>query len=215
MVVGWEEIRKRVRVSHISSSPLAQPVAPPSIASNSMSPSSTSDSPHSATATMTTPAAAANVVRPYPPLPNRDFTVEIPPQMPPGPNGANTLKSPTSLKSAATANAAVANAAAAAAAAAATRPPSFSREGILGAAQKTRNLSQPADNRPEAIANGIPKPATTTTTTTTTTPTTEESINPLKRRNTDATVDYPRRRATIAVGELSFLRELPGDYLDA
>lgn len=208
MVVGWEEIRKRVRVSQTSSSPLAQPVAPPSIASNSMSPSSTSDSPHSATATMTTPAAAANVVRPYPPLPNRDFTVEIPPQMPPGPNGANTLKSPTSLKSAA-----AANAAAAAAAAAATRPPSFSREGILGAAQKTRNLSQPADNRPEAIANGIPKPATTTTTTTT--PTTEESINPLKRRNTDATVDYPRRRATIAVGEISFLRELPGDYLDA
>ncbi|KAL2267688.1 hypothetical protein VTJ83DRAFT_4965 [Remersonia thermophila] len=179
MVVGWEEIRQRVRVSQVSSQ-LAPPVAPPSISTSSMSPSSTGESPHSATAAMTTPAAAASVVRPpYPPLPNRDFTVEIPsPQMPQGPNGANTLKSPTTLKT---------PVAATAAAAAANRTPSFSREGILGSAQKARNLSQTSDNRPEAIANGIPKSAPS-----------EESINPLKRRNTDATVDYPRRRATIA-----------------
>ncbi|KAK4103589.1 hypothetical protein N658DRAFT_280147 [Parathielavia hyrcaniae] len=136
-----------------------------------MSPSSNGDSPHSATATMTT-AAASGVTRQFP-LPNRDFSVEIPsPQLAAAPNGANTLKSPNSLK-----------------AAAAARTPTFSREGILGSAQKARNLSQSSDNRPDSIQNGIPKS------------TSEESINsinPLKRRNTDATVDYPRRRATIA-----------------
>ncbi|KAK4126117.1 hypothetical protein N657DRAFT_679111 [Parathielavia appendiculata] len=136
-----------------------------------MSPSSNGDSPHSATATMTA-AAAAGVSRQFP-LPNRDFSVEIPsPQLAAAPNGANTLKSPNSLK-----------------AAAAARTPSFSREGILGSAQKARNLSQSSENRPESVQNGIPKS------------TSEESINsinPLKRRNTDAAVDYPRRRATIA-----------------
>ncbi len=131
-----------------------------------MSPSSNGDSPHSATATMTT-SASATIVRQFP-LPNRDFSVEIPsPQLTGGSNGANSLKSPNSLKAA--------------------RTPSFSREGILGSAQKARNLSQSSDNRPDAIPNGIPKS------------TSEESINPLKRRNTDAAVDYPRRRATIAV----------------
>lgn len=135
----------------------------------SMSPSSNGDSPHSVTATMTT-ATSANVVRQFP-LPNRDFSVEIPsPQLTAGPNGANVLKSPNSLK-----------------AAAAARNTNFSREGILGSAQKARNLSQSSDNRPDTMSNGIPKS------------TSEESINPLKRRNTDATVDYPRRRATIAV----------------
>ncbi|KAK4109867.1 hypothetical protein N656DRAFT_838707 [Canariomyces notabilis] len=131
-----------------------------------MSPSSNGDSPHSATATMTGATNAA-VVRPFP-LPNRDFSVEIPsPQLGAATNGANTLKSPTSLKSA--------------------RTPSFSREGILGSAQKARNLSQTAENRPENATNGIPKSQSDV-----------ESINPLKRRNTDAGVDYPRRRATIA-----------------
>ncbi|KAL2131542.1 hypothetical protein VTI74DRAFT_4919 [Chaetomium olivicolor] len=130
-----------------------------------MSPSSNGDSPHSATATMTA-AASASVVRQFP-LPNRDFSVEIPsPQIAAGANGANSLKSPSSLKSA--------------------RTPSFSREGILGSAQKARNLSQTSENRPDSASNGIPKS------------TSEESVNPLKRRNTDAGVDYPRRRATIA-----------------
>ncbi|KAH6856535.1 hypothetical protein B0I37DRAFT_389759 [Chaetomium sp. MPI-CAGE-AT-0009] len=130
-----------------------------------MSPSSNGDSPHSVTATMTS-AASATVARPYP-LPNRDFTVDIPsPQLPAGSNGASLLKSPNSLKAA--------------------RASNFSREGILGSAQKARNLSQSSDNRPEGVPNGIPKS------------TSEETINPLKRRNTDAAVDYPRRRATIA-----------------
>jgi hypothetical protein len=116
-----------------------------------------------------TTATSANVVRQFP-LPNRDFSVDIPtPQLSAGPNGANVLKSPNSLK------------------AAARGANNFSREGILGSAQKARNLSQSSDNRPDTMSNGIPKS------------TSEESINPLKRRNTDAAVDYPRRRATIAV----------------
>ncbi|KAH6631875.1 hypothetical protein F5144DRAFT_490097 [Chaetomium tenue] len=132
-----------------------------------MSPSSNGDSPHSVTATMTT-AASATVVRQQYPLPNRDFTVDIPsPQLAAGTNGAGLLKSPNSLK-------------------AARASSNFSREGILGSAQKARNLSQSSDNRPDGVPNGIPKS------------TSEESINPLKRRNTDAAVDYPRRRATIA-----------------
>jgi hypothetical protein len=146
-----------------------------------MSPSSNGDSPHSATATMTT---SATIARQFP-LPNRDFSVDIPsPQLAAGPNGANSLKSPNSLK-----------------AAAAARTPSFSREGILGSAQKARNLSQSSDNRPDSVSNGIPKS------------TSEESINPLKRRNTDAAVDYPRRRATIAVGGTAMERRACADWL--
>lgn len=134
-------------------------------------PSSNGDSPHSGAGTMTaTVGANANAVRQYP-LPTRDFSIEIPsplPQLATSTNGVNSLKSPTAaLKSA--------------------RTPSFSREGILGSAQKARNLSQSSENRPDTVSNGIQKASS------------DEGINPLKRRNTDAGVDYPRRRATIAV----------------
>ncbi|KAK5660355.1 hypothetical protein OQA88_12896 [Cercophora sp. LCS_1] len=129
-----------------------------------MSPSSNGDSPLSV-GTMTG-ATSANVVRQFP-LPNRDFTIEIPsPQLVASSNGVHSLKSPTSLKSA--------------------RTPSFSREGILGSAQKARNLSQSSENRPGDVSNGLQKAPS------------DEGSNPLKRRNTDAGVDYPRRRATIA-----------------
>ncbi|KAL0472370.1 C6 finger domain-containing protein [Neurospora intermedia] len=134
-----------------------------------MSPSSNSDSPASVVGSMTMAAQAApNAVRQYP-LPNRDFTIEIPsPQVAPTTNGVNTVKSPATLKS--------------------SRAPNFSREGILGSAQKARNLSQSSENRPDNVnvSNGFQKAPS------------EESTNPLKRRNTDAGVDYPRRRATIA-----------------
>jgi len=117
-------------------------------------------------------SAIANAVRQYP-LPTRDFSIEMPspfPQLATSTNGVNALKSPTALKSA--------------------RAPSFSREGILGSALKARNLSQSSENRPDTVSNGIQKAES------------DEGINPLKRRNTstDAGVDYPRRRATIAVG---------------
>ncbi|KAK3318549.1 hypothetical protein B0H66DRAFT_475721 [Apodospora peruviana] len=132
-------------------------------------PSSNGDSPHSGTGTMTgTAGANANAVRQYP-LPTRDFSIEISspsPHLAISTNGLNTLKSPTALKSA--------------------RTPSFSREGILGSAQKTRNLSQSSENRPDTVSNGLQKGSS------------DEGMNPLKRRNTDAGVDYPRRRATIA-----------------
>ncbi|CCC06818.1 hypothetical protein SMACR_00847 [Sordaria macrospora] len=134
-----------------------------------MSPSSNGDSPASVVGSMTMAAQAVpNAVRQYP-LPNRDFTIEIPsPQLAPTVNGVNTIKSPSTLKSA--------------------RAPNFSREGILGSAQKARNLSQSSENRPDNVnvSNGYQKAPS------------EESTNPLKRRNTDAGVDYPRRRATIA-----------------
>lgn len=127
-----------------------------------MSPSSTGDSPLSA-------GAASNSGRPYP-LPSRDtFSIEIPsPQLNPATNGGSSaLKSPTALKAQRT---------------------SFSREGILGSAQKARNLSQTSEFRSDQITNGMQKASS------------DEGANPLKRRNTDATIDYPRRRATIAVG---------------
>ncbi|KAK3379876.1 hypothetical protein B0T24DRAFT_172990 [Lasiosphaeria ovina] len=130
-----------------------------------MSPSSNGDSPLSATGTMTA-TISANIMRQFA-MPSRDFSLEIPsPQLLASTNGVNALKSPTSLKSA--------------------RTPSFSREGILGSAQKARDLSQSSENRQDNGSNGLNKTSS------------DEGSNPLKRRNTDAGLDYPRRRATIA-----------------
>jgi hypothetical protein len=64
---------------------------------------------------------------------------------------------------------------------------SFSREGILGSAQKARNLSQSSGDRDSATASLQNLKDS------------DDGINPLKRRSTDAGNDYPRRRATIAV----------------
>ncbi|KAI1420930.1 hypothetical protein F5Y12DRAFT_80865 [Xylaria sp. FL1777] len=127
-----------------------------------MPPSSTGDSPLSA-------GAASSSGRPFP-LPTRDtFSIDVASPQLNAVNGSSVVKSPTGIKP--------------------QRNPSFTREGILGSAQKARNLSQ-ASEQPGSGAlgtNGMQK-----------TPSDEGSINPLKRRNTDATVDYPRRRATIA-----------------
>lgn len=68
----------------------------------------------------------------------------------------------------------------------------FSREGILGSAQKARNLSQSSGER-ESMTNGLQNGNRQNS---------EDATNPLKRRSTDGAVDYPRRRATIAVGYL-------------
>lgn len=67
------------------------------------------------------------------------------------------------------------------------RQASFSRERILGSVQKARDTSQSSENRPESISSLMQQKDDS-----------EESLNPLKRRNTDVGVDYPRRRATIA-----------------
>lgn len=70
----------------------------------------------------------------------------------------------------------------------ARRAAAFSREGILDSAQKARNLSQSSGDR-ESVTNGLQNRQNS-----------DDGINPLKRRSTDAAMDYPRRRATIAVG---------------
>lgn len=63
----------------------------------------------------------------------------------------------------------------------------FSRESILGSAQKARNLSHSSADRDSIVSSLQNKQDS------------DSGTNPLKRRNTDAGVDYPRRRATIAV----------------
>lgn len=104
-------------------------------------------------------------------IPNREnFTIEMPnATLTAIPNGVTPMKSPNDFKMQRTPS---------------ISTPSISREGILGAAQKARNASQVTD-----IANGIARPPS------------DEGSNPLKRRNTntDIGIDYPRRRATIAV----------------
>ncbi|PSS02287.1 hypothetical protein BD289DRAFT_458135 [Coniella lustricola] len=128
-----------------------------------MSPSSTEDSPLSATTT-----TVASAARQFP-MPNRqDFSIDIPISTLTATNGNGSLKSPLKSPSALKSQ----------------RQASFSREGILGSAQKARNMSQSSESRQEAIS--MQKESS------------EEGTNPLKRRNTDAGVDYPRRRATIA-----------------
>lgn len=107
------------------------------------------------------------------------FTIDIPsPRLQPVTNGNKivngngSLTSPNPLKSPS-----------------ARRMQSFAREGILGSAQKARNLSQSSGDR-EPMINGVQSARQHS----------DDGINPLKRRSTDAGIDYPRRRATIAVG---------------
>jgi hypothetical protein len=103
----------------------------------------------------------------------------------------------------------------------------FSREGIIGSAQKARNLSQSSVDR-ESMTNGIQNQVrdllfylleifhnfwnivmnalikarnelTPIYQNQNRQTASDDGINPLKRRSTDAGIDYPRRRATIAV----------------
>lgn len=74
------------------------------------------------------------------------------------------------------------------------RATSFSRDGILCSAQKARNLSQSSGDR-ESMANDVHRKNGS-----------DDGINPLKRRSTDAGIDYPRRRATIAVSSIALCR---------
>lgn len=66
------------------------------------------------------------------------------------------------------------------------RAQTFGKDGVLGSARKARNLSQSSADR-DSIA-GLPNGQNS-----------DDGHNPLKRRSTDAGMDYPRRRATIAV----------------
>ncbi|CAN8103055.1 unnamed protein product [Discula destructiva] len=119
-------------------------------------------------ATTTPTTTAATSVRPFP-VPSKDnFAIEIPGST------LTTTNGNASSKSALKSPTALKN----------QRQASFSRDGILGSVQKARNMSQSSENRPESLAmqnDGS-----------------DDGVNPLKRRNTDAGLDYPRRRATIA-----------------
>lgn len=123
------------------------------------------------------PTSATGGGRKFPMTRNK-FTIDIPsPRLQlvtngtvNGINGNGSLNSPNPLKSPT-----------------ARRVQSFSREGIIGSAQKARNLSQSSGDR-ESMINGLQNK-----------PNSDDGINPLKRRSTDAGLDYPRRRATIAV----------------
>ncbi|KAJ8058562.1 hypothetical protein OCU04_012740 [Sclerotinia nivalis] len=112
------------------------------------------------------------------------FDINIPsPQISLISNG--DLISPTSLKSPST-----------------RRIATFSREGILGSAQKARNLSQSSADR-ESIINGLQSRQSQNQNHNQNgnhhqNGHSDDGINPLKRRSTDAGIDYPRRRATIA-----------------
>ncbi|ESZ97261.1 C6 zinc finger domain-containing protein [Sclerotinia borealis F-4128] len=80
------------------------------------------------------------------------------------------------------------------------RVATFSREGILGSAQKARNLSQSSGDR-ESITNGFQNRHNQIQNQSghqNHNGNSDDGINPLKRRSTDAGIDYPRRRATIA-----------------
>lgn len=114
-------------------------------------------------------AAAAIAVRPFLMQSRDSFHIEVP-----SPSLTAVTNGTHSLKSPSALKA--------------QRTPSFGRDGFMGAAQKARNMSQSSDHRLETVGNGMAK-----------TPS-DEGSNPLKRRNTDVGgVDYPRRRATIAV----------------
>jgi hypothetical protein len=71
------------------------------------------------------------------------------------------------------------------------RAAGFSHEGALESAQKARNLSQSSGDQ-EYATNGIQNKQHS-----------DDGTNPLKRRSADAGLDYPRRRATIAVRKSS------------
>lgn len=110
---------------------------------------------------------------------SQTFSIDLPtPTLATVTNGIspNAIKSPTGIKT--------------------QRTASFSREGILGSAQKARTLAQPTDSIPASTAP--PQPNSTNGIAHKTPGGLDEPANPLKRRNTDAGIDYPRRRATIA-----------------
>lgn len=67
------------------------------------------------------------------------------------------------------------------------RAASFSRDGMLGATGAGRPVGSSQAALTDSLLNGLAKSSS------------DEGSNPLKRRNTDVGVDYPRRRATIAV----------------
>lgn len=133
-----------------------------------------------ATSTHTSPASDHHTMNmPYQ-LSRDQFSVEMPSPGLHATDGNGSLKTPNSLASPSD-----------------RRAQSFGRDGILGSAQKARNLSQSSADR-HGITNGNHN-GTSNGSKSNGRDSGDDGINPLKRRNTDAGNDYPRRRATIAV----------------
>lgn len=68
-----------------------------------------------------------------------------------------------------------------------SRSRNLTRDSIIGTAEVNGGFSNPPDHSLDDMSNGGQKGPN------------EDASNPLKRRNVDSSVDYPRRRATIAV----------------
>ncbi|KFX92161.1 hypothetical protein O988_07389 [Pseudogymnoascus sp. VKM F-3808] len=115
------------------------------------------------------PAASETMQGKHYQMSRDNFAIDLPPSPHLSATSNGVIKSPNALKSPTD-----------------RRGLSFSREGILGSAQKARNLSQSSGDR-DSTTNGMQNRKDS-----------DDGINPLKRRNTDAGSDYPRRRATIA-----------------
>ena len=131
-----------------------------------------------ATSTHTSPASDHHTMSmPYQ-LSRDQFSIELPSPRLNASNGNGSLKTPNSLASPSD-----------------RRAQSFSRDGILGSAQKARNMSQSSAER-NGLTNGNSNGNGSNSNGK---DSGDDGINPLKRRNTDAGNDYPRRRATIAV----------------
>ena len=145
----------------------------------------------STTSTHTSPASDHHpLTMPYQ-LSRDQFSIDLPSPRLNSTNGNGSLKTPNSLASPTD-----------------RRAHSFSRDGILGSAQKARNLSQSsADRHTNGLSNGTHNGTSNASLSNGKTDS-DDGINPLKRRATDASNDYPRRRATIAVRPLSLFPSL-------
>ncbi len=135
--------------------------------------------------THTSPTSDHHSTITYQQLHHDTFSIELPSPRLTATNGNGSLKTPNSLASPTD-----------------RRAQSFSWDGILGSAQKAGDLSQSsADRRNSSNQNGNNNNNSNSRTDS------DDGINPLKRRATDAGNDYQRRRATIAVSHF------PSTYL--
>ena len=169
-------------ITHSIPDKLNRPYSTQQIATTLLSPLRSTFYIMSTTSTHTSPASEHHTLLSMPFQLSRDqFSIEMPSPRLSATNGNGALKTPNSLASPTD-----------------RRAQSFSRDGILGSAQKTRGLSQSSQDRnanhfvsnQNSNSNGSNSGGKDSG---------DDGINPLKRKSTDGGNDYPRRRATIAV----------------
>lgn len=138
----------------------------------------------STTSTHTSPASEHHTLSMPFQLCRDQFSIEMPSPRLSANNGNGALKTPNSLASPSD-----------------RRAQSFSRDGILGSAQKTRGLSQSSQDRKtnHFVGNQNGNSNGSNGSNSGAKDSGDDGINPLKRKSTDGGNDYPRRRATIAV----------------